>query len=145
MDKLFDHNKTKFDNNFKKLDIYVDQNQIRSYETTYDYGFDNDMYQKQYYWNERLKNIIIARNSYNMSLLLSNRLLKLTDHICWLPSELWNIITNFIKVELIDQINNYKNTIPRTITIKRNFNIGNYDYSFIMKADEDGSIKVKYK
>jgi len=135
--ELFTHNKENFDTNIKKLDTYIDLNTITPHIKQ---NLDFYVYDNTNLLNNLLQKVIIARNSYNISLLLSNRLSKCMSHTCWLPSELWNIIGNFLKMDLINKIKIYKSYIPITLTIKNNITIGNYDYGIIYKFNENGTI-----
>lgn len=72
---------------------------------------------------------------------MTTKLSRSTDHIYWLPSELWNIIGNVLKMDLINKINKYKINIPRTLIFKHNYTIGNYDYAINYKFNENGTIE----
>lgn len=144
--ELFNHNnKNDFNMNIKKLNIYIKPNIICAcIEQNYcqnNLGIDGN----KYLLDGLLYDAMNARNSYNVSLLLSNRLSKCIDNKYWLPSEIWNIITNNLKIELVNKIKTYKINIPRTLTIKNNVTIGNYDYAITYKFNENGSIDKDIK
>ena len=127
--ELFTHNKTNFNTNIKKLDLYINLNP-QNIKQIYD-----DEYAES---NDLLYNALVSRNSYNMSLLLSNKLSRPVKHTCWLPSELWNAINNILKMEYINKINIYKLNIPDFYIIKERTSIGNYNYLITYKFYEDG-------
>lgn len=142
--ELFNHNKDTFNTNIKKINTYIVSDIIYASieQNYYKYYYNKDIDDNRQSLNKLLYDVIIARNSYNISLLLSNRLSKQMNHKCWLPSEIWNIINHNLKIELINKIKTYNINIPITFTIKNNYTIGNYDYTVIYNLNENGTIET---